>query len=246
MKNTKKSPMRKNQLQTNSTLFFQLGILLALVIVYSLFELRFSKQIFNLPDRTVVTDEADIFVFPPFKMEEKKAKKEIIKQKLPKLLTKIKLIGDDEENPTKEDILKYEPKQPINFDSIFADVPIIPEEIKETLPFTLVEQAPRYPGCKEKTEEAYKKCFNEKIKKFVSKKFQTNIDIPLNGKQKIFVLFEIDKNGDIVNIKAKATHKRLEKEAIKAVQKLPKMEPGKQRNRAVGVKYVLPIALYLN
>jgi len=72
-----------------------------------------------------------------------------------------------------------------------------------------------------------------------------NIDINLSGKQKIFVLFKIDKNGDIVNIEARAPHKRLELEAIKAVKKLPKMEPGKQRTRPVGVKYVLPITLHL-
>jgi len=105
----------------------------------------------------------------------------------------------------------------------------------------LVEQAPRYPGCTEKSEKDYKKCFNEKIKRFISKKFNTNIDIDLSGKQKIYVLFEIDKNGDITNINAKATHKRLEKEAIKVINKLPKMIPGKQRNRNVGVKYTLPI-----
>ena len=46
-------------------------------------------------------------------------------------------------------------------------------------------------GCQngtEKSEEDYKKCFNEKIKRFVSKKFNTNIDVNLSGKQKIYVL----------------------------------------------------------
>lgn len=169
--------MRKNQLNSNSTLFLQLGILLALVLVYSAFELKFTKTIFNLPDKSVLTDEADVFVFPPFEIEKQKTPKGVIKQKLPKLLTEIKLI-DDDETPSKENVLKYEPGAPINFDSIFSNVPIIDEEIKdETFPFVSVEQAPRFPGCKEKSEEAYKKCFNEKIKKFVAKKFNTNLDI---------------------------------------------------------------------
>lgn len=59
------------------------------------------------------------------------------------------------------------------------------------------------------------------------------------------MLFKIDKNGEIVDIEARAPHKRLEIEAIKVVKKLPKMEPGKQRTRTVGVKYVLPISLHL-
>ncbi|MCF6223623.1 MAG: energy transducer TonB [Flavobacteriaceae bacterium] len=241
----KEKPSCKNQLNSNSTLFLQLGILLALVIVHSLFELKFSKQIFDLPDKTIFNDEMDLFVFPPFKMDKKQNPKEKIKVKTTKLINDFDLVKDKEPFVS-NDLLPNKPDAPINFDSIFSEVPIIDEYINETLPFILVEQAPRYPGCIEKTEIAYKKCFNEKMKKFIAKKFNSNMEIGLSGKQKIHVQFEIDKNGDIVNIRARAPHKRLEKEAIKVVKKLPKMEPGKQRNRAVGVKYVMPIALYLD
>jgi len=242
MKNTKKSPMRKNQLNSNSNLFLQLGILLALVLVYTAFELKFVKTVFNLPDKTVFTDEPAIFVFPPFEVEKQESPKE--KLKTTKLLDDF--IIDNSDSKTEEDIIVIKPEPTINYDSIFGEVPIIEEIIKdETFPFVLVEQAPRYPGCKEKTEEAYKKCFNEKLRKFVAKKFNPNLDTNLSGKQKIYVLFKIDKNGDIVDIEARASNKRLEIEAIKVVKKLPKMEPGKQRTRAVSVKYVLPISLHL-
>lgn len=244
MKSTKKSPMRKNQLNSNSTLFLQLGILLALVLVYTAFELKFVKTVFNLPDKTVSTDEPDTFVFPPFEVEKQESPKEKIKQKTPKLLDDF--IINNTDSKTEEDIIVIKPEPTINYDSIFSDIPEIDDSLKdETIPFVLVEQAPRYPGCKEKSEEAYKKCFNEKLKKFVAKKFNPNLDTNLSGKQKIYVLFKIDKNGDIVDIKARAPHKRLETEAIKVVKKLPKMEPGKQRTRTVGVKYVLPISLHL-
>ena len=59
--------------------------------------------------------------------------------------------------------------------------------------------------------------------------------------QRIFVMFKIEKNGDIVDVRARAPHKTLEKEAIRVIGKLPKMVPGKQRNKPVGVKYSLPI-----
>ncbi len=243
MKSTKKSPMRKNQLNSNSTLFLQLGILLALVLVYTAFELKFVKTVFNLPDKTVSTDEPDTFVFPPFEVEKPESPKEELKQKTTKLLDDF--IIDNSNSKIEEDIIVIKPEPTINYDSIFGEVPIIDEVIEDTFPFVFVEQAPRYPGCKEKSEEAYKKCFNEKIKKFVAKKFNPNLDTNLSGKQKIYVLFKIDKNGDIVDIEARAPHKRLEIEAIKVVKKLPKMEPGKQRTRTVGVKYVLPISLHL-
>ena len=59
--------------------------------------------------------------------------------------------------------------------------------------------------------------------------------------QRIFVVFKIDKKGDIVNIKARAPHKRLQEEAVRVIKLLPKMKPGKQRGKAVGVSYGLPI-----
>ncbi len=241
MKNSKKDNFSKNQFHSNSPLFLQLGIILALVIVYSTFELKFTKTVFTLPSKNVSTDDASIYIFPPVHIEKQEAPTNELQNKIPKFLTTI-IIDESDPNEVSEDyILNKSPKN-VNYDSIFDNLPIIDENPKEeSVPFILVEQAPRFPGCKEKSEEDFKKCFNEKIKRFISKKFNTSFDIDLSGKQKIYVLFEIDKNGDIININAKAPHKRLEKEAIRVVNKLPKMEPGKQRNRNVGVKYTLPI-----
>ena len=59
--------------------------------------------------------------------------------------------------------------------------------------------------------------------------------------QRIFVIFKIDKKGNIVNIEARAPHKKLKEEAIRVVKLLPKMMPGRQRGKPVGVKYGLPI-----
>ena len=54
--------------------------------------------------------------------------------------------------------------------------------------------------------------------------------------------YTFDKTGNITDVQARAPHKRLQEEAIRVVKSLPKMIPGKQRGRAVGVKYSLPIA----
>ncbi|MEN8123554.1 MAG: hypothetical protein ABFR32_00380 [Bacteroidota bacterium] len=47
------------------------------------------------------------------------------------------------------------------------------------------------------------------------------------GKKKVYVQFKIDKNGGIVDIRARGPHARLEKKAVRVVSKLPKMETGK-------------------
>ena len=47
----------------------------------------------------------------------------------------------------------------------------------------------------------------------------------------------------LVDIRAKAPHPKLQKEAIRIVKLLPKMKPGRQRGKAVGVKYTLPMRI---
>ena len=119
------------------------------------------------------------------------------------------------------------------------------DEIMDNVPFAIVEDVPVFPGCTG-TKAQKKKCLQDKIKEHVSKNYNTGIaqDLGLTaGKKKVYVQFKIDKKGNITNVRARGPHKRLEKEAIRVVNKLPQMTPGKQRGRPVGVSYTLPITL---
>jgi len=84
---------------------------------------------------------------------------------------------------------------------------------------------------------------SDKIADFVNKKFNTELagDLGLSGRQRINVVFKIDKNGDITGVKSRAPHPALEKEAARVINLLPKMKPGKQRGKSVIVPYSLPI-----
>jgi protein TonB len=118
------------------------------------------------------------------------------------------------------------------------------EEVIEDVPFAVIENVPIYPGCESAGDNnAKKKCMSEKIQKFVQKKFNTDLanDLGLDGRQRISVQFKIDKNGNVVDVRARAPHPKLEAEAKSVVNSLPKMTPGKQRGKAVGVIYALPI-----
>ena len=66
-------------------------------------------------------------------------------------------------------------------------------------------------------------------------------DLGLSGRQRISVIFKIDKTGSVTGVRARAPHPRLEKEAQRVINLLPKMKPGKQRGKAVIVPYSLPI-----
>ena len=120
---------------------------------------------------------------------------------------------------------------------------VVEEEIAD-VPFAVIENVPVYPGCeREPNNNAKKKCMSDKIQKYVQKKFDTGLaaDLGLDGRQRISVQFKIDKNGNVVDVRARAPHPRLEREAIDVVKGLPKMTPGMQRGKAVGVLYALPI-----
>ena len=119
------------------------------------------------------------------------------------------------------------------------------EEVEEDIevPFAVIENVPVFPGCDKGNNDAKKKCMSDKITKFVQKKFNTDLagDLGLSGRQRINVIFKIDKKGDIVGIRSRAPHPALEKEAARVIRLLPKMKPGKQRGKAVTVPYSLPI-----
>jgi len=119
-------------------------------------------------------------------------------------------------------------------------------EVEEDIevPFAVIENVPVFPGCEnEKGNNAKKQCMSDKIAQFVNKKFNTELagDLGLTGRQRINVVFKIDKNGDITGIRSRAPHPALEKEAARVIGLLPKMKPGKQRGKAVIVPYSLPI-----
>ena len=88
---------------------------------------------------------------------------------------------------------------------------------------------------------------SEKIAKFVQRKFNTELagDLGLSGRQRISVIFKIDKSGNVTGVRARAPHPRLEKEAQRIIGKLPKMTPGKQRGRPVRVPFSIPITFKL-
>ncbi len=247
--NFSKKPKKQHhseKFQQSPFIFTQLGLVLALLIVYLALEFSTVKEITVL--NYVIPDDDPIFVpaeGPVIIIEKQKVKEHPKVKKLVPLVDP-KIVPDD------TDIIGKVLDPPIDEDppkNIINTIVEVPKGIDddEALPFILIEEAPVYPGCEGLDSVASKKCFTNKISKFVNKTFDTSLaeELNLTGKQRIFVLFTIDKHGDITDILVNAPHKRLEKEALRVVEKLPQMTPGKQRKRPVGVKYTLPIVFFI-
>ena len=138
------------------------------------------------------------------------------------------------------------------------------EEIKEntSIPFSVIEEVPIYPGCESLDNSGKKQCMNNRLRKLIAKRFDISIadcvetELVFNeetgkeekqcislpaGVKRIYLQFKIGKTGEVKDIKARAPHPVLKQEAIRIANLIPKMKPGKQRGEPVTVAYTLPI-----
>jgi bla regulator protein BlaR1 len=120
------------------------------------------------------------------------------------------------------------------------------EELKNSdeVPFVALDKAPLTESCKNVTDEAATKaCFSDFISQYVNKNFNTDLatQLGLIGRQRINVIFQIDKDGFIKKVKARAPHPDLEVEAKRVISSLPQFKPGEMNGKAVIVNYSLPI-----
>ncbi|AXT18924.1 energy transducer TonB [Flavobacteriaceae bacterium AU392] len=244
-KSEKKPHKHDANLQKNTMLYFQVGLILCLLTSYELLELQFKTSKTSINDDLAYEDTTSFIESPTFKIEQvKEPDPEPVQKKI--ITSVIKEVPDDTtiKDNLNDIITEPEPTLEPGIDPGDIFIEDIPEDIP--VPVNFVQNVPIYPGCeRHSSNDKRKKCMSDKITKLVSKKFNNEIagELGLNGKQRIQVQFKIDKSGNVTDIKARAAHPGLEREAIKVVNKIPHMIPGKQNDKNVGVIYNLPITL---
>jgi len=232
----KKNP--NANLENFSKLFLQLGLVLALLIIYVGIEYKtYDKTLADLGNANYEEEIEDI----PITERIEQIKPPPPPPPAPEV---IEVVEDEKE--VEETVLESTETDENEAVEIEEIEEVVEEEaVAEDVPFAIIEDAPVYPGCKGSKAQK-KQCLQDQIKKHVNRKYNTGLagDLGLDpGKKKVYVQFKIDKTGAITDVRARGPHARLEKEAKRVVNLLPKMIPGKQRGRAVGVKYTLPITL---
>ena len=238
---SKRNDKKSVNIKWNSKLFFQLGLIVSLALVYLIMETKFeitekeyasnSKE--YLEEIPMVTYSIDELVPIP---KEKKIQK-IIE---PKIITKVFEVVSNS-TPVKE-IEKI--TEPIIGAPIISSPTKVVKKEPELKSIMGVEFVPVFPGCESLTTNIEKRdCMSLKIKKFIIKKFNTDKleESSTIKTQKIIVQFTIDKEGNVMNVVSRAPNKLLEKEAVRVVSKLPQMIPGRQGDKNVPVQYAIPI-----
>jgi protein TonB len=225
----------KVDLTKNSSLYFVIGLAVVLFISWQAIEWKTYKRTYDYEALNVDDDDdeeipiTEQIKVPPPPPPPPPPAPEIIE------------IVEDEEEVEETVIESTETDQEEEMEIEDLEIEEVEEDIE--VPFSVIENVPIFPGCDKGNNEARRKCMSQKITKFVQRKFNTDLagDLGLSGRQRISVIFKIDKNGDVVGVRARAPHPRLVKEATRVVNLLPKMKPGKQRGKAVVVPYSLPI-----
>lgn len=231
----KKNP--NANLENHTRLFWQLGLLLTLFTVYLGIEHKTYEK--GGEALAVVTSDHD----DDEEIEDVQIEQIVTPPPPPPAAPEVIEIVEDEEE-VEETIIEStetDESEKIEVEEIVEVEE--EEEFEEDVAFARIEDVPVYPGCKGSNQQK-RDCLNKKMQKHVQRKFNGELagDLGLSGKQKIYVQFKITKTGGIQIIGARAPHKRLEKEARRVVNLLPKMQPGKQRGRPVNVTYMLPIS----
>lgn len=233
----KKNP--KADVGRRSVLFFQIGLILMLLVSWQAIEWKTYDKTFA--DAGQLEIEDDLMEEIPITQQLTPPPSSPPPPPAPEVIDVI----EDESEEEETIIASTETSQDVE---IIAEVEdIVEEQIEEVIeevPFAVIENVPVYPGCEnQKTNEAKRACMSEKVATFINRKFDKDLaaDLGLSGRQRIMVQFKIDHNGKVVDVRARAPHPRLEREAVSVVQSLPDMTPGKQRGKPVSVLYSLPI-----
>ena len=115
---------------------------------------------------------------------------------------------------------------------IAAPVEAPQEDEEEEVVFVVVESMPEFPGGQ------------QALFKYLSENVKYPVIAQENGIQgRVICQFVVNKDGSIVDVEVVRSggDPSLDKEAVRVIKSMPKWKPGKQRGKAVRVKYTVPV-----
>lgn len=103
-------------------------------------------------------------------------------------------------------------------------------------------EMPEFPGCNRSVDVNMRLCFNRKIQTHISQNFRYPKKAHKKKIQgKVHILFDIDPNGNVNNLRTRGPHDVLENEAIRIINLLPKMKPGKENGEPIKTPFAIPL-----
>ncbi|MBR6346820.1 MAG: energy transducer TonB [Bacteroidales bacterium] len=223
----------KASLENKKLLFTEIGLVVALGIVYGAFEFSTKEsEVALLEDTTQVNIEDEMIAIqnelPPPPPEV---------PNIPVLSDQIDIVDDE---ISVDDDLFVNLEDDANTGVQIMDYKEIQvqeeEEEEETYNYAQVQEKPSFKG-----GDA-----NE-FSKWVNSRLVYPEIAKENGVQgRVTLQFTVEKDGSVTNVKVlRGVDESLDKEAVRVVASSPKWKPGKQRDKAVKVVYTFPVIFQL-
>jgi protein TonB len=226
-----KKKTQKADLETKRLLFVEIGLVVALAVVYGAFEYSTAEiTTAELVDTSGVFDED--FIIPTTFETPPPPPPAVPKIELSDI---IDIVDDDIE--VDDNLFKTIEDDPSAGIEIYDYYDVEEVEVNEDpIPFAIVEQKPKFNG-----GDA-----NE-FSRWVNKRLVYPQICVENGVQgRVTLSFTVMPDGSLSNISVlRGVDKELDKEALRVVSSSPRWEPGRQRDRAVPVTYTFPVVFSL-
>ena len=156
----------------------------------------------------------------------------------PQQTTVIEIVDDEEEIEIELEIEDIELDEDTEIEIIEED-----DDVDDDTPFMIVENMPALAQCKTMRGDERHQCTQMEIIKYVSKNTKDPPiakDAGIQGT--VFVYFVVGKDGKVKDVKVlREVDSRLDKEAKRVVESLPRFDPGSQRGKNVSVQYTIPV-----
>lgn len=222
----------KANLENKKLLFFEIGLMLSLSVVYFAFEWTTAeKQVAVLEETTQVVEVEDMV---PITQETPPPPPSA--PSIPVLSDQIDIV-DDEIQVDDNLFMNLEDDASMGVE-IMDYVENVEEEVveEEAIPFQLVEEKPSFMGG---DANAFSKWVNERL-------VYPEIAKENGVSGRVTLQFTVNTDGSVSNVKVlRGVDPSLDREAVRVVSMSPKWTPGKQRDRAVKVTYTFPVIFQL-
>ena len=230
----------KLSLEKKRTQFLSIGLIVALSFTLVAFEWR-SNYENNMNNARYEMEELEVEEVVYVKPIKKKKTKMIVTKKVKTKVFTTKFKVDDKPDDSK----KKEEETKLNFDDFIvideSEEALVTELIEKE--YVKVERMPHFVECDEIIDaQALDNCTYKSLYKHIRNNLKINERITRSGSQKAYVSFLVNKKGEITSIEfLNDISKDLQKEIIRVLELTPDLIPGKQRGKAVNVRYKMPI-----
>ena len=223
----------KASLENKRLLFTEIGLILALLIVWGAFSYSSKeKKVAVFED---VNEEIAVEEEIPITQENTPPPPET--PDVPVLSDQIDIV-DDEIAVDDNLFLNLEDDSSIGIEIMdYVEAVVEEEEVEEeAIPFQLVEEKPKFQGGDAND-----------FTRWVNSRLQYPEIAKENGVQgRVTLQFTVNADGSVSNVKVlRGVDPSLDQEAVRVVSSSPKWTPGRQRDRAVKVTYTVPVVFQL-